>query len=672
MKPLARLFMVAIIMLMTLLTGVTSSKAASVDCTDTTTTGIPQVECEALVAIYNSTNGPGWTNAATNNWLTPSAVSTWTGVVVSSGHVSGMLNLSYNNLSGPIPREVGNLTGVDYFYFRNNNLTGNIPPEIAGVNNLIYFYLNNNELTGEIPAQLFSQPNIQDIVLYGNHLSGQIPPEIGNATNLRRFMVHNNDLTGELPTTIGGLTHLTHFSVDGNDLFGQLPAGMASWSTSMSQLTLGNSGFWTTDAALKTYLDTVAPGWDTVLYSQALEPSNHDSVGWGKLADSPQFAPRLVFSKFFNRDGVASSKYRVSVYTSGDIKILEKELTDAAVCPAGGAEITAVCTYAPAWSDFTSPVTTGSYYWTVSTWSGSNWDYSDNNHQFEIVTPPNVEYPTNTTTRVNPTFKWSPVVNALGYNLWVMDSLSAVVLDQYVEPSFCTASQCVYAPTTAKLTLSNGTYTWMVRAQMGIEDYTDWGDASFQKVAAPSPLFPSKSSTMPNPKFTWKPAPDHTNYQIKLVTSSNAPIMNMIVACTSTIVCSYAPTTAMLNLGNGGYKWQVRASDGVEWGTYSPYKTFNKVAPPAPITPTGSITMTNPKFTWKMIPGATKYYIVLQKSSGVLVKNMEVKTPSCNATTCSYTPSPVLNLAKGQYKWKVRAFNGYYGPYGAYMNFTKK
>ena len=51
---------------------------------------------------------------------------------------------------------------------------------------------------------------------------------------------------------------------------------------------------------------------------------------------------------------------------------------------------------------------------------------------------------------------------------------------------------------------------------------------------------------------------------------------------------------------------------------------------------------------------------------------MEVKTLSCTATTCSYTPSPALNLVNGQYKWKVRAYNGYYGPYGAYMSFTKK
>jgi len=34
----------------------------SVDCTDTTTTGISQIECEALKALYNSTDGDNWTD----------------------------------------------------------------------------------------------------------------------------------------------------------------------------------------------------------------------------------------------------------------------------------------------------------------------------------------------------------------------------------------------------------------------------------------------------------------------------------------------------------------------------------------------------------------------------------------------------------------------------------
>ena len=41
-------------------------------------TEIPQSECEALVALYNSTNGPGWNHI--NNWLVTNTPSDWQGV----------------------------------------------------------------------------------------------------------------------------------------------------------------------------------------------------------------------------------------------------------------------------------------------------------------------------------------------------------------------------------------------------------------------------------------------------------------------------------------------------------------------------------------------------------------------------------------------------------------
>ena len=34
----------------------------AVDCADTATTGIPQTECEALVALYNANDGDNWEN----------------------------------------------------------------------------------------------------------------------------------------------------------------------------------------------------------------------------------------------------------------------------------------------------------------------------------------------------------------------------------------------------------------------------------------------------------------------------------------------------------------------------------------------------------------------------------------------------------------------------------
>ena len=44
------------------------SSLAATDCSNVAVTTIPQAECETLVALYNSTDGPNWTDSPGNNW----------------------------------------------------------------------------------------------------------------------------------------------------------------------------------------------------------------------------------------------------------------------------------------------------------------------------------------------------------------------------------------------------------------------------------------------------------------------------------------------------------------------------------------------------------------------------------------------------------------------------
>jgi len=97
-----------------------ADSALATDCSDTVTTGISQAECEALVAIYNSTDGPGWTN--NNGWTVTDIPCDWHGVTCGSGHVSE-LDLRGNQLNGPLPSELGDLTWVTQLLLRENQLT---------------------------------------------------------------------------------------------------------------------------------------------------------------------------------------------------------------------------------------------------------------------------------------------------------------------------------------------------------------------------------------------------------------------------------------------------------------------------------------------------------------------------------------------------------------------
>ena len=84
----------------------------------------------ALVALYNSTGGPNWTN--NTNWLN-GPVSTWHGVTVLRDGRVGYLDLSSNNLVGSISTEIGQLTKLAYLNLANNLLNGPLPASIGNL-----------------------------------------------------------------------------------------------------------------------------------------------------------------------------------------------------------------------------------------------------------------------------------------------------------------------------------------------------------------------------------------------------------------------------------------------------------------------------------------------------------------------------------------------------------
>lgn len=215
---------------------------------------IPSSEFNALVALYNATDGPNWTNNTGWNTATNNVDGGgWYGVKVENGHVTELflsqnglagtlpaalgdldqltkLYLSNNSLTGPIPAEWGNLSQLEILLLTNNSLTGPIPAALGDLDQLTTLYLANNALTGPIPGELGNLSSITDVTLANNALTGPIPPELGNLSTLIYLQLVNNDLTGGIPAQLGNLSQLDWLRLGGNELTGTIPSALGNLS----------------------------------------------------------------------------------------------------------------------------------------------------------------------------------------------------------------------------------------------------------------------------------------------------------------------------------------------------------------------------------------------------------------------------------------------------------
>lgn len=70
-------------------------------------------------------------------------------------------SLRGNNLSGPIPSEVGLLTNVVTLVLLNNGLTGSIATELGALTNCESIGFHNNKLNSTIPSELGLLTNLE-------------------------------------------------------------------------------------------------------------------------------------------------------------------------------------------------------------------------------------------------------------------------------------------------------------------------------------------------------------------------------------------------------------------------------------------------------------------------------------------------------------------------------
>ncbi|KAL5804150.1 hypothetical protein ACOSQ3_030950 [Xanthoceras sorbifolium] len=169
-----------------------------------------------------------------------------------------ILDLAYNNLYGNIPNCIYNFStmvivnhsvskdmnyiqnfvehmslvrrGIEYEYstilnlvrvidLSKNNFSREIPREVTALKELQWLNLSHNSLTGRIPHNIGAMRDIEDNDFSANQLSSEIPESISNLTFLRYLNLANNKLSRRIPTS----TQIQGFEAScftGNDLCG--------------------------------------------------------------------------------------------------------------------------------------------------------------------------------------------------------------------------------------------------------------------------------------------------------------------------------------------------------------------------------------------------------------------------------------------------------------------
>ncbi|CAN4121963.1 unnamed protein product [Withania somnifera] len=160
------------------------------------TPGGVNYEVQALMEIKNSLHDP----LGVLNWDESSVdPCSWNLITCSNDkYVTGLSSPS-QSLSGKISPYIHNLTHLELLLLQNNNISGPIPTEIGMLQKLKTIDLSDNQLTGKIPPSLAQLKNLQYLRLNNNSLSGAIPLELSNMTQLTLLDLSFNNLSGPVP-----------------------------------------------------------------------------------------------------------------------------------------------------------------------------------------------------------------------------------------------------------------------------------------------------------------------------------------------------------------------------------------------------------------------------------------------------------------------------------------
>ncbi|XP_072977531.1 receptor-like protein EIX2 [Typha angustifolia] len=154
---------------------------------------------------------------------------------LSDNKLSGSIPRSFSNFTGMMIYSVQNFNDefswgfdIDMFIYMGSLLLvmkGNTYTYSKILSQVTAMDLSGNNLSGVIPKEIGALRQLRNLNFSGNHLVGMIPEKIGDMLSLESLDLSSNKLSGAIPQSLSKLTFLDHLNLSYNNLSGRIPSG---------------------------------------------------------------------------------------------------------------------------------------------------------------------------------------------------------------------------------------------------------------------------------------------------------------------------------------------------------------------------------------------------------------------------------------------------------------
>ncbi|KAJ9169723.1 hypothetical protein P3X46_017882 [Hevea brasiliensis] len=155
------------------------------------------------------------------------------------------LQLPSANLSGSLPRELGEFSVLQSLYLNINSLSGTIPLELGYSSSLSDIDLSDNLFSGVLAPSIWNLcDRLVSLKLHGDSISGSLPePALPNSTckNLQFLDLGGNKFSGNFPEFLTRFQGLKELDLSNNMFSGSIPQSLSALN--LEKLNLSHNNF---------------------------------------------------------------------------------------------------------------------------------------------------------------------------------------------------------------------------------------------------------------------------------------------------------------------------------------------------------------------------------------------------------------------------------------------